>query len=183
MKVKDCDIANHPLRVVVTGAESTGKTTLALGLAEKLDGEYVSEYLREFVDLKGALPSEEDVFEIAQGFLERYSSVLAQGPPLVIFDTDLISTVVYQRHYFGNCPDEVVEASKRSESDVYLLCGDDIPWEADPGQRDGPEVRRVLQRSLRNELRERKLDYYEITGAHAERLDIAREVISARKFQ
>ena len=41
------------LRVAILGAESSGKSTLAAALAERLGTVWVPEYLREFVETKG----------------------------------------------------------------------------------------------------------------------------------
>ncbi len=43
-----------PLHVVVFGPESTGKTTLARELAEHYGTAWIPEYLREYLDVKGA---------------------------------------------------------------------------------------------------------------------------------
>jgi nicotinamide riboside kinase len=42
-----------PLRVAILGAESSGKSTLAAGLAQRYRSAWVPEYLREFVDTMG----------------------------------------------------------------------------------------------------------------------------------
>ena len=44
------------IRVVVTGSECTGKTTLATELAQHYDTVWVPEFLRQFVEEKGAAP-------------------------------------------------------------------------------------------------------------------------------
>ena len=56
--------------VVLMGAESTGKSTLAAALAKHYKTAWAPEYLRLFVDNKGALPEESDVYAIAQGHLK-----------------------------------------------------------------------------------------------------------------
>jgi len=41
---------NKQIRIVVTGPESTGKTTLAKQLAEFYHGQYIQEYAREYIE-------------------------------------------------------------------------------------------------------------------------------------
>src|SRR5690606_12547633 len=56
-------------RVVLIGAESTGKTTLATHLAAHYRTAWLPEYVRQFVEAKGASPVAEDVPAIARGHL------------------------------------------------------------------------------------------------------------------
>jgi len=39
--------------------------------------------------------------------------------PLEIHDTDLVSTVVYSRHHYGECPAWIVGEAKKRLSDLY----------------------------------------------------------------
>jgi len=58
------------LRVVVTGSECTGKTTLAETLAEHYGTVVVPEFVRYYVREKGAAPEYRDVEAIARGQIE-----------------------------------------------------------------------------------------------------------------
>ena len=68
----------------------------------------------------------------------------AQGAPLVVLDTDLVSTVVYSRHYYGDCPRWIEEDAARRLADLYLLHHVDVEWVADGRQREQPERRGEL---------------------------------------
>jgi NadR type nicotinamide-nucleotide adenylyltransferase len=46
----ECVRPEYVRRIVVTGPESTGKTTLAQGLAERLATTWVPEYARAYLD-------------------------------------------------------------------------------------------------------------------------------------
>lgn len=93
--------------VVLMGAESTGKTTLAAALAKHYKTAWAAEYLRLFVDNKGALPEESDVYAIAQGHLKLVAQVRPRARRVLFVDTDLFTTCVYQRIYFGSCPSDI----------------------------------------------------------------------------
>ena len=54
-----------PSRVAIVGAASSGKSTLAEGLAVRHQTLWVPEYLREFVDTEGRVPVAADQFHIA----------------------------------------------------------------------------------------------------------------------
>ena len=83
------------IRVVVTGSECTGKTTLAEALAESYGTAAVPEYVRQFVREKGAAPAYRDVEAIARGQIELENAAAREATHLLIQDTDLVSTLIY----------------------------------------------------------------------------------------
>src|SRR5262249_50790304 len=58
--------AHYVKRVVITGPESTGKTTLAQQLATHFGTRWVPEYGRVYLDVKGAPCEESDIPAIAE---------------------------------------------------------------------------------------------------------------------
>ena len=79
------------IRVVVTGSECTGKTTLAEALATRYETVWVPEFARRFVRDKAAAPTYEDVETIARGQIALEDEQVAQATGLLIQDTDLVS--------------------------------------------------------------------------------------------
>jgi len=134
--------------VVVTGSESTGKTTLAADLARHFGGVFVPEFVRGYADEKIAatgLPLDaSDVEPIARAQIAMHDRVIAQARGLVVLDTDLVSTAVYARHYYGDCPSWIEHAARERRGDLYLLCDIDVPWVAGP-HRDRPHAREEIQ--------------------------------------
>ena len=134
--------------VVVTGSESTGKTTLATDLARHFGGVFVPEFVRSYADEKIAatgLPLDvSDVEPIARAQIAMHDRVIAQARGLVVLDTDLVSTAVYARHYYGDCPPWIEQAARERRGDLYLLCDIDVPWVAGP-HRDRPHAREEIQ--------------------------------------
>ena len=57
----------------------------------------------------------------------------------MFFDQDLLSTVVYARHYYGDCPPWIERLAVERLGDLYLLCPPDVPWSADR-RRDRPAI-------------------------------------------
>lgn len=165
----------RPRRVVVTGAESTGKTTLAAALAAHYDVPWVPEYARAYAAEAAAPLTYADVAPIARGVLAAEAAAEAAGARLLLFDTDLLSTWLYSHHYYGTCPAFVAAALRAA--DLYVLCADDIPWTPDPGQRDGPAVRAALQPRFRAELERRAWPFVEVSGPPEVRLAAAVQAI------
>lgn len=158
-------LAGRLIRVVLLGAESTGKTTLAACLAAHYQTVWAPEYLREFVERKGALPEPSDTRLIAEGHLAQEAALAPQAHRVLFLDTDLISTCVYHRYYFGTCPPWLERRSAERSADLYLLTDTDIPWMPDPGQRDGPAVRAALHTLFRDELLARGVAHVLVSGS------------------
>lgn len=131
-------------RVVLTGGECTGKTTLARGLAARFGTAWAPEAAREVADARRGVLGPEDVPEIARAHVrladEAERAAAAAGRPVVFLDQDLLSTVVYARHYYGSCPLWIERLAATRRGDLYLLCLPDLPWTAD-GVRDRPDAR------------------------------------------
>jgi NadR type nicotinamide-nucleotide adenylyltransferase len=159
--------------VTVTGSECTGKTTLARDLAQHFGTVWVPEFARQYLDEKVAatgLPLEaSDVEPIARGQLAAEDGGLAAAGRLLILDTDLVSTTVYARHYYGACPAWVEEAARDRRADLYLLCDIDVPWVADPA-RDRPHLREHMHALFVQALETLGARYVTIRGGWDERL-------------
>jgi NadR type nicotinamide-nucleotide adenylyltransferase len=168
------------IRVVVTGSECTGKTTLAEALAEHYGVPWVEEYARRFVLDKGAAPEAEDVEVMARGQISLEDTASARAGRLLIQDTDLLSTVIYSRHYYGACPEWVEVALDERLADLYLLAGIDVPWIPDGEQRDRGHMRREVQELFQRELAVRGALTVELEGNHETRLARARRVIDRK---
>jgi NadR type nicotinamide-nucleotide adenylyltransferase len=130
-------------RVVLTGSESVGKSTLAPRLAAHFGVEYVPEFVRQYAKQKGAVLDFRDHGPIAHGQMALENEFAARARDLLLLDTDLVSTVVYCRHYFGRCPDFIVEAAVARRAHLYLLFDIDLPWVPD-GIRDRGDQREAM---------------------------------------
>lgn len=161
------------IRVAVTGSECSGKTTLATALAAHYQTVCVPEFARQFVIDKGAAPDYEDVEAIARGQIALADEKADQASRLLIKDTDLLSTVLYSHHYYGDCPHWIDVASEKRAADLYLLADIDIPWVPDGGQRDRGDRRQEMHELFRCALVERRFTFTEIHGSRGERLKAA----------
>jgi len=165
-------------RVVLTGAESTGKSLLAERLAAHFKVPWVPEFARSYADRAGIL-TVEDVEPIARGQLAAEEAAMAQGHRLVIFDTDLLSTAVYARHYYGSCPDWLSRAVQH-RSGLYLLLGIDVPFIPDPTR--GPPARRAeLHQRFVETLEEAGVAWRAIAGDWEERFERAVNAVSSKQ--
>ncbi|MDF2770918.1 MAG: hypothetical protein K0S86_411 [Geminicoccaceae bacterium] len=167
--------------VVVTGSESTGKTTLACDLARHYDTTWAPEFARAYGDQAQAAGRElgaSDVELIARGHIAQADNAIARARGLVILDQDLVSTVVYARHYYGSCPAWIEQAALERLGDLYLLCDIDVPWVADP-HRDRPHMREQIHQLFETTLQALGARYVTIRGTGDERRTVAISAIAS----
>jgi nicotinamide riboside kinase len=100
------------------------------------------------------------------------------GRTLVFLDQDLVSTVVYARHYYGTCPLWIERMALERKGDLYLLCQPDLPWEAD-GVRDRPKARADIHTLFEAALAAAGARVARVTGSGAERAARAAEAVAA----
>jgi NadR type nicotinamide-nucleotide adenylyltransferase len=158
------------IKVVLTGSESTGKTELARELAAHFRAPVSVKYVREYAEAHDGKIEFADHGPIARGQMEAEDAAIGRAKNLVILDTDLVSTVVYCRHYFGSCPPWIEREAHARAGDLYLLMKPDIPWQPD-GVRDRPDTaqRDEIHQLFRRKLDELRLEYVEIGGTRAQR--------------
>lgn len=163
------------IRVTLTGSECTGKTTLAAALARHYRTLVVPEFVRSFAEQKGSSITFGDHGPIARGqmALEDSHAEAACGiHKLMFLDTDLLSTVVYCKHYFGRCPEWIEDAARARRPNLFLLCETDVPWVPD-GVRDRGDRRDELQSLFRNAVATSGTPFVPVRGLPDERMALA----------
>jgi NadR type nicotinamide-nucleotide adenylyltransferase len=164
-------------RIVLTGGECTGKSTLARELAERWKTAWAPEAAREVALARRVALGPEDVPVIARTHVrladEAARAAEEAGRALVFLDQDLLSTVVYAKHYYGSCPGWIERLAAERRGDLYLLCRPDLPWSAD-GVRDRPEAREEIHALFATALAEAGLRAVDVAGRGA-----AREALAA----
>lgn len=167
-----------PLVVAILGAESTGKTTLALELAETLPGgRVVPEFLREFCERERRTPQREEQRGIAAEQMRRIEAAATEAS-IVVADTTALQIAVYSDLVFGDRSlyDEALIAHAATV-DLTLLTALDLPWESDGLQRDGPQVRAPVDHLLRAALVRNGIAFAVVAGAGGARLHAARSAV------
>ena len=167
-------------RVVVTGAECTGKSTLTQALSAYYGEPSTIEYVREYVNRIGRQLKYEDLELIARGQIAAEDAVLQKAKRFVLHDTNLLSSILYAKHYFSAETNWVNDAFKSREYTLYLLClPDGIQWQADPGQRESPSARIEFHGHFKESLERLGLPYAELTGKEDVRISEATRAIDA----
>ena len=121
-------------RLVVVGAESTGKTVLAEALAERLASVPVPEYGRDYdaVFRHGQDWVAADFEAIMAGHRALADTMAARVGPIVVEDTDAVQTMVWAEALLGNVPESLVDRARTAAvGKTYLLLDHAVPWQDD----------------------------------------------------
>lgn len=123
--------------ITLFGPESCGKTTMAKSLASGLNGHFVPEWAREYLETVGPEITDDSMRAIVHGqyTLQQTAQNDLFGKPFIFCDTDLYSTLGYYRLWNGGKDYDLDLAeylAKKSKSDLYIVMNDQIPFEQDP---------------------------------------------------
>ncbi|WP_264550616.1 AAA family ATPase [Flavobacterium sp. N2038] len=169
-------------KVVLLGAPSTGKTTLAEKLAIHFDTQWMPEYGREYweqyqVNKRLTL---EDLLKIAETHIEREDDLILQSNRFLFSDTNAITTYLFSLDYHGSALLELENLAKVAENrhDIIFVCDTDIPYD-DTWDRSGDVKRKEFQEKILEDLKARNLKYYMLKGTVDERIDEVSKVLSA----
>jgi nicotinamide riboside kinase len=132
-----------PLRISVTGPESTGKSHLSHYLADMLGLGWVPEVARSYLNELERPYEEEDLSEILQQQLALESETLHHFPKGLVSDTDPLVLEVWSEFKYGRVDSTIHETVLQHRYDYYLICDVDLSWEPDP-LREHPDQRKEL---------------------------------------
>jgi nicotinamide riboside kinase len=146
------------LKIIVTGPESSGKTTLCKKLSKHFKIPFTKEFAREYLNVLSRDYSQDDLLKIAKG-------QLASEHNFQLLDTDLITIKIWSEYKYGNCEKWILDTieKQKTEKRFYLLCKPDIHWEADP-LRENPNNRNGLFELYKKELEDLEYNYLIVKG-------------------
>jgi len=176
----DAENANG-LTIVVTGAESAGKTTLAEAIAGALGVPWVPEHARAYLENRASYEPA-DLLAIAAA-QEAAETAAALWAPVIVADTDQLVIRIWSDVRYGAVDAAIDAAIRRAlaarRRRLYLVPRPDIPWQPDR-LREHPTSRDALHRMHLSLLGELGVDHVELVGAREERLERALAEIARR---
>ena len=146
------------IKIIVTGPESSGKTTLCIELTNNFKIPFGKEYARKYLENLDRKYTQKDLVKIAEGQLKSEKNIQ-------LLDTDLITIKIWSNYKYGSCDNWILTQieKQKSEKRFYLLCTPDIPWQAD-SQRENPNDRKKLFQIYKKELEALGHDYFIVEG-------------------
>ncbi|NLR90200.1 MULTISPECIES: AAA family ATPase [Flammeovirga] len=167
--------------ILITGPESTGKSTICIALAEQYDTLWVKEYARDYIDRLHRPYIESDLKKIGERQLEIQKINLELAHQFLFCDTGLEVIKIWSEYKYKRCDPWVIEHLSSQQFDAVFLLDIDVPWEYDE-QREhpNPEDRKAILEIFKKELTDIYGGYHLINGNLSERIkkitDILKEV-------
>ena len=155
--------------IVITGPESSGKTTLARHLITEFDLPYIPEYARVYLESISRDYTPADIINIAIGQVALVESISAAFPdrPYLILDTWMLEIRIWVQYRFGEIPDVIEKLYREHLPVLYVLCTPDIAWAHDP-LRENPHDREELFGLYQTAIEESLVPYIVISGERRE---------------
>ena len=153
-------------KILITGVESSGKSTLAAALASHYSTLWVPEFAREYLLELDREYIKSDLVEIAKGQVAAEREYLKKANRYLFCDTGMLVLKIWSEYKFGHCDPFILNQLEERKYDLYILCSPHgIDWEYDP-LREAPDAteRAQLHKIYQNELRQLEINYLEVTG-------------------
>jgi len=169
------------IRVVIVGAESTGKTTLAIALAEHYQTTWVPEFGRFYTEARrprGELWQSDEFTFIADAHVRMEDAMVRIANRVLICDTDAFATAIWHERYLGTASADVLAIAAGRTYDLYVLTDVDTPFVPDD-IRDGESIRLWMHNRFQEELSRMGTPVLLVSGPHERRLALAIERIDA----
>lgn len=159
-------------RICILGAESTGKTTLAIDLAKHYHTCWVPEYGRTYTE--GRIYTKQESWEsfefthiaLMQNAFEDALAKVANR--ILICDTDAFATGIWHEKYMGFESTEVKKLYKNRMYDLYIVTDPQTPYAKDD-IRVGEDSRAWMHNRFITELEKEGKNYVEVKGSREER--------------
>ena len=159
-------------KVIITGPESTGKSTLSRALAEHYHTMWVPEYAREYINTLKRPYNQNDLLNIMDGQLQAEKKLGKEARDILFCDTSLLVIKVWYEYKYGKLHPLINEKFKQFNCDLFLLPDIDLPWVYDP-QREQPNQRTYFFNIYKRELKQMEANFTVISGPGSQRLKSA----------
>jgi nicotinamide riboside kinase len=162
-------------RIVITGPESSGKSTLTKLLAKEYETSFVKEYAREYLEKIDRPYELNDVLLMAKDQLKLEQEA---GQNFVFLDTDLTVYAIWIKEKYNLEIHWINAHLSKATNKIYLLCDITIPWEDDVLREHPKETdRKRLFMKYKDLLEKYNLIYHVISGDIPTRIKKCKEIL------
>lgn len=160
---------HYQKRVILVGAESTGKTSLAIALASRFYTRMVPEYGRTYDAAQRLIGwGPQDFHQIALRHQALRRAIAPHAGPVLIEDTDPLQTAIWQQTLLAQDMPGPIHGPL---GHLYLLLDTDLDWKNDGTRYHGDSTARTLfQSRCRDILSSAGASFVTLGGNWADRL-------------
>ncbi len=160
--------------IIITGVESTGKSTLTTALANHFAAPMIAETARQYITEIQHDYNYEDLEKIAEAHWQEIEKGREIANEFLFVDTAFIVLKIWSEERFGKCCPFILNTLASFQPDAYLLCDIDLPWVYD-AQREHPNDndRIRLHKNYISHLQEQSKPFIVLSGIKKERLEKA----------
>ncbi|MBT5698512.1 MAG: AAA family ATPase, partial [Flavobacteriales bacterium] len=101
-------------KIIVTGPESSGKTTICQQLSTHFKIPFTKEFARDYIDNLDKEYLQKDLIEIAKGQLKN-EQLTTNNKKLSLHDTDLITIKIWSNYKYGSCDKWIINQIEKSK--------------------------------------------------------------------
>ena len=159
--------------IVITGAESTGKSELSQLLSSHYGMPCLPEFAREYVENLKRPYNYSDVETIALKQIQQFDEMKEKGYPLLFIDTWLIITKIWFEEVYDKVPGWLEPEIIKRKVDLFLVCDTDLPWIPDNVRENGGEKRKYLQQRYLETIIHYGFQYEIVNGKYEKRFNNA----------
>ena len=169
----------RPIKIIFTGPESSGKTTLAKLAAKAYNTAWHPEYSRSYLTNLNRPYEAKDLVNIAEGQLkseQQFLKLNIQKSPLFL-DTSFLVIKIWSIYKYGFYNFKIEKLLYQNLPILFFLCDWQIPWEAD-SLREHPHERGQLYTLYKKELSQLKVPFFELKGTLEDRLKLMEKILN-----
>jgi nicotinamide riboside kinase len=166
---------------IITGAESSGKTSLGQYLRDRFNYFLLEEQARTYFEERGSyVYFRDDIYKITFHTLQAQWRNSTPGK-IQIWDTDLLNLYIWEsiKYEESLALRELWLESIRRLNPLYILCIPDLPWEQDPF-REAPnkKMRHEIYRTHKQVLSDFGLPFVEVSGTGPARFENISQILT-----
>ena len=162
-------------KIVFTGPECSGKSTLSTALSKKFNLPLVEEYARQYLNDLNKSYNYDDLLQIAKGQLKLEKEAEKKMSNLLICDTNLQVIKIWSELKYSKC-DPFILQNQDIEA-YYVLCYPDFKWKYDP-LRENPNNRMQVVQKYYQELKSQNQKFIIVKGSNQDRISFLKSKIS-----
>jgi len=168
---------NQIKKIVFTGPECSGKTTLSKAISTKLNIPLVKEFARDYLNNLKRKYNYNDLLKIAQGQLKLEQNCIDshKNAKMIICDTDMQVIRIWSQIKYNQCNSFILQ--HQCTNTYYILCYPGFKWVYDP-LRENKTNRIKLFEKYHADLQKKNNKFIIARGSHKDRMSyVIKEIL------